>query len=153
MVVTMILPFIFLLSYFSLRLCDMVELDSEGIRLCSVFKKYPKIPYEQFGYFQIAYYYHYSQKRVYVVMGRFGVPPEKLARINQVKCSENLVKIKLSKKTYRILNEFLPELQRAKMERAMNGDLDGVAFDTEGYLRQKQRHEQQRRRNKSKKKK
>jgi len=48
MVVTMILPFIFLLSYFSLRLCDMVELDSEGIRLCSVFKKVEGISFQKY---------------------------------------------------------------------------------------------------------
>ena len=72
-------------------------------------------------------------------MGRTGLGCDKLSAINHVRSSEDCVKIKLTKGTYKKLCNILPEPQREKLERAMNGELSKVAFNVDAFVRRKER--------------
>ena len=116
-----------------------VEIDEEGICLNSVYKKSKKIPFSEIRSFQIAYYRHIYTNRVFVVMGRTGLGYDKLSAINHMRSSEDCVKIKLTKGTYKKLSDILPEDQRGKLERAMNGELSKVAFNVDSFVKRKER--------------
>ncbi len=89
-----------------------VELDKDGISLHKGFKKTPKERYENFNYFKIASYVHIFSTRYFVVIGKKGLSMEELVHINKVRVSEEIIKIKLNKKSYFFLMECLPEHQR-----------------------------------------
>lgn len=116
-----------------------VEIDEEGICLNSVYKKSKKIPFSEIRSFQIAYYRHIYTNRVFVVMGRTGLGYDKLSAINHMRSSEDSVKIKLTKGTYKKLYYILPEPQKEKLECAMNGELSKVAFNVDSFVKRKER--------------
>ncbi len=120
-----------------------VELDEEGMCLNSVYKKSDKIPFSEIRSFQIAYYRHIYTNRVFVVMGRTGLAYDKLSAINQVRSSADCIKIKLTKRTYKKLCKILPDDQKTKLERAMNGDLSKVAFNINAFIKRKERKKKQ----------
>ena len=72
-------------------------------------------------------------------MGRTGLGYDKLSAINQVRSSADCVKIKLTKRTYKKLCNILPDAQKLKLERAMNGDLSKVAFNINSFIKRKER--------------
>jgi len=116
-----------------------IELDNEGMQLNTIYKKTPKVPYEELYNFQIAYYRHIYTNRYFLVLGRYGLTPQKLAHINHVSNSEDLVKIKLTKRKCRILYKILPEPQREKLKKAIDGDLSKVAFNIDSFIRRQER--------------
>ena len=106
-----------------------VVLDKEGIRLNTPFKKGGRISYSEYFYFQIGYYIHIVQPRIFVVISKKGLSPKQIVNINSVGISENTVKISLNKRRAKMLLEVLPEWQKNKLQRALNGELEEVGID------------------------
>ena len=106
-----------------------VIMDSEGIRLNTLFKKGNKIPYSEYFYFQIGYYMHLVQPRIFVVISKKGLTPKQIVHINSVGISEDTVKISLNKRRANMLLEVLPEWQKNKLQRALNGELEDIGID------------------------
>lgn len=129
-----------------------IELDDEGMCVNSIYKKSKKIPYENLFGFQVAYYYHYSHIRYFLVIGRKILSPWQLAHINHVSNSEDLVKIKLSKRRYKVLCEILPTEQKERLQKVLNGDLTKDGFDIEKLLKRQAAKEKKRRKRKKNKK-
>ena len=127
-----------------------VELDERGIRLNRIYQRSTMIPYSSFGYFQIASYMHIIQKRYFLLMGTSGVSFDKLAKINEMKSSDKLIKIKLSHRVCKKLLLVLPAVQKEKLESALNSGLSSAAFDVECYQRRIDQVEKQKQRKKHK---
>ena len=106
-----------------------VIMDTEGILLKSLFHKGKKIPYSEYPYFQIGYYMHIVKTRIFVVISKKGLSPKQIVNINSVGISENTVKISLNKRRAKMLLEVLPEWQKNKLQRALNGELEDVGMD------------------------
>ena len=106
-----------------------VILDKEGIRLNTPFKKGRGTPYGEYYYFQIGYYIHIVQPRIFVVISKKLLTPWQIVHINEVGISEDTVKISLNKRRSNMLLEVLPEWQKNKLQRALNGELEEVGID------------------------
>ena len=106
-----------------------VIMDSEGILLNTLFKKGNRIPYSEYTYFQIGYYMHIVQPRIFVVISKKLLTPWQIVHINEVGISEDTVKISLNKRRLNMLLEVLPEWQKNKLQRALNGELEEVGID------------------------
>lgn len=130
---------------------SFVELDSEGVRLNALLKKTYKIPYVKFKFFKIVYYTHIYKKRYFVVMGRLPISMSDLAHANKLQNSEDLIKIKLTKKSYNRLCQILPEWHKNQLENVLEGSKSEVAFDAEMFLKRQARKEKQRKKFKAKK--
>ena len=150
---SLILVLIFLDIKYIPQWFSSIELDGEGIRLNSVYKKSDKIPYAYLNGFQLAYYHHLYKKRVFLVISRAGLSPWKLAHINNESNSTELIKIKLTKSSYKCLCEILPIGYRKKLDEAMEGDLSTFAFDVDKFLERQEKVEKKKRRKRKYKKK
>ena len=106
-----------------------VVLDKEGIHLNTPFKKGRGTPYGEYYYFQIGYYMHIVQPRIFVVISKKLLTPWQIVHINEVGISEDTVKISLNKRRLNMLLEVLPEWQKNKLQRALNGELEEVGID------------------------
>ena len=106
-----------------------IVLDKEGIRLNTPFKKGRGTPYGEYYYFQIGYYMHIVQPRIFVVISKKLLTPWQIVHINEVGISEDTVKISLNKRRLNMLLEVLPEWQKNKLQRALNGELEEVGID------------------------
>ena len=130
---------------------SFVELDCEGLRLNTIYRKKEKIPYKKLVYFQIASYRHLYQERFFLLIGTSSVPMEKLSKINQVKSSESLVKIKLSPRACKKLMRVLPDDKKEKLEHALKTGLSNAAFNSDTYMKTQRRKERLKRRKNNKK--
>lgn len=128
-----------------------VELDSEGMRLNSVIKRSPKIPYKDIWYFNIGYYTHIVSDRYFLVMGRRGLSIDQLSRINLVRNDETLVKIRLNKKNIRYLFKVLPEPQQDRLQQLIGIDNKEV-FDINQCLERQRKAKKRKERQKKKRK-
>ena len=125
--------------YCSQRWFAYVELNEEGILLCTIFKKTSLERYDQFPYFQIAHYKHFFTKRFFIVVTKKALSPTDLLKINKIRNSENCVKISISKKRALKLIEFFPDKQKEKLKKAISGEFDSMIWDLDKYkAKQKQ---------------
>ena len=123
-----------------------VQLDKDGISLHKGFKKTPKERYENFNYFKIASYVHIFSTRYFVVLGKKGLSMEELVHINKVRVSEEIIKIKLNKKSYFFLMECLPEYQKNILRNAMGGGFKDATAQSKKYAAVLRRKEKERKR-------
>ena len=128
-----VLPAIIAMIYEGIRqnrkIFSKVELDDEGISLKYLFKRTQKNNYSEYPYFQIGYYMHIVKPRIFVVISKKGLTPNEIVHINSVGISEDTVKISLNKRRAKMLLEVLPEWQKNKLQRALNGELEDIGID------------------------
>lgn len=108
-----------------------VKLTTEGIIYLIPFRKKEKIAYERFKYVKIAYYTHIFKKRHFLVLSQNYILPSILININQLKCNNTVVKLKISNKNYRALCRVLPKNVKNELELFYNNNRTDIAFDIE----------------------
>ena len=116
-----------------------------GINMVSPFKEKATYSYKDFKSIKIAYYTHLYEKRYFLVLSRDFISMRDLTHINQLRCSDRVVKIKITKRRYRILCEILPEYIKNQVVSAMENSDFCVNIDVE---RTKQQRQEMRNRNK-----
>ena len=76
-------------------------------------------PYSKYHHVYIADYYHYGFRPCFIVISKNKVAKDSLSHINIVPVDENIIKIRYSKKNFKILMEILPEPLHSKLEEAI----------------------------------
>ena len=123
-----------------------VVLNKDSICLHKGFKKAKEEKYEDFPYFKIASYVHIFSTRYFVVLGKKGLSMQELVNINHVPVSEEIIKIKLNKKSYAFLMECLPEYQKNILRNAMGGGFKDATAQSKKYAAVLRRKEKERKR-------
>lgn len=116
-----------------------VVITPTGIIMVSPFKEKATYSYKDFKSIKIAYYRHLYEKRYFLVLSRGFISMRDLTHINQLKCSDSVVKIKITKRRYRILCEILPEYIKNQVVSAMENSDFCVNIDTERTNQERQK--------------
>lgn len=125
-----------------------VSVNKTGIKWVSPLKKQVKFSYEDFKIIKIAYYQHIYKKRFFLVMSRDFLSISDLTHINQLKCSDNLVKISITKRNYNVLSAILPDYIKIQLDEAKNNSDLCVNIDAEKIRLKRQNKKVKRKKNK-----
>ena len=115
--------------YFFSPTLSIIELNDKGIKVMVPLRKGHFLPYRCIKGFHIAYYNHYHKKRFFIVLSVKPMGTEYISKINRLSCSDEIVKINLTRGRYKILCEILPEKFVKKLDEAIHGDVSKVALD------------------------
>lgn len=130
-----------------------VVITPTGIIMVSPFKEKATYSYKDFKSIKIAYYRHLYENRYFLVLSRGFISMHDLTHINQLKCSDSVVKIKITKRRYRILCEILPEYIKNQVVSAMENSDFCVNIDIERTNQQRQKMIKRKKEKRRKKKK
>ena len=128
-----------------------VKIHSRGIVLGAPFSKKIKFSYNDFRYVKIAYYVHIYQKRFFLVLSRSYITPSQLMNVNQLRCDDTLIKIKITKRRYRTLVKILPDGIKENLVSAWNGELGEDDFNIEAEIKRQHRKQKQKKKRKKRK--
>lgn len=128
-----------------------VKIHSQGIVLGAPLSKKIKFSYNDFRYVKIAYYVHIYQKRFFLVLSRSYITPSQLMNVNQLRCDDTLIKIKITKRRYRTLVKILPDGIKENLVSAWNGELGEDDFNIEAEIKRQHRKQKQKKKRKKRK--
>lgn len=98
------------------RWCARTTFNENNIVFKTAFSKAKENTYESYRYIYKASYLHMLYRPQYIVFSQTRLSDYELQNINQIAPSEKTIKIRYSKKTFKALQQVLPEKQRMKME-------------------------------------
>lgn len=119
---------VFIIAMGSLRheLFATLIFDKDGISFPSAFKKREFVPYIQYSHVYLGFYAHgFSGFPVtYIVLSTRFLSSNQLAQVNELTQSTDVVKLRFSKRRYKLLHELLPIKQSLMLERVCAELLD-----------------------------
>jgi hypothetical protein len=94
---------------------------------------------------------HIYQKRFFLVLSRSYITPSQLMNVNQLRCDDTLIKIKITKRRYRTLVKILPDGIKENLVSAWNGELGEDDFNIEAEIKRQHRKQKQKKKRKKRK--
>ncbi len=118
-----------ILTYCSTSFFASVKLTEKCVIYKCPFHRKKIIEYDHFKFVKIASYMHIHTRRYFLVISQKTISPSVMIHINQIKCSDKCIKIKLSNRNYRILCYVLPDNIKQQLQCLNNDALKDVVFD------------------------
>jgi len=115
----------FLLASMSNRIFDYVLIDSKGITYKAPFKKKVTGEFKLYTHMYLGWYSHCGFPVLFVIFARHFIKDSVLSNANLIVSSKNIIKVRLTKRTYKKLISILPpnlikrlndQLRRIKVE-------------------------------------
>ena len=108
-----------------------VKLTPENIIYKTSFHKELAFSYRHFRNVKIASYSHIYGRRYFLVLSSLYLSPSVLMNINQLRCDENTIKIKISKQKCNKLCKILPPVVGQKLNDFCNNKKTDILFDVD----------------------
>ena len=125
-----------------------IELTKENIIYKTPFHKSQTFSYRYFRNAKIASYNHIYSRRYFLVLSSRALIPSMLMNVNQLRCDEKTIKIKISKQKCDKLYEVLPPDVSQKLKDFYNDKKTDILFDVDKERRKYNRAQRTKRKRK-----